>query len=287
MKATKNTNWAAVSFVGYNPSPASTTFTDGYFAYSYLGGPYSQLLFRNDGWGTANYDKVNAHECGHLLGRAQDEYYQAGYGGCTSCGPSTNNVLNGNCEYCNANAIDCMMRGNSWSLCGYTPGQLGWVGVQKIALYTYATSGSTAKKYFFAPGEAIKYQVNYCIAGPQLGTTSHAVTVRYRADFYGGTLGSSSTVSDDTGWASAGTIAPPTSTGLSCWYTWWNRTVPATAKYGPATVNVQLDIAGIGKGAISDKLKFYVAEGADTTQPSPEPSPIISEGPFTETAPSE
>ena len=28
------TNWAVTSFIGYNPSPAPTTFTDGFFAYA-------------------------------------------------------------------------------------------------------------------------------------------------------------------------------------------------------------------------------------------------------------
>jgi hypothetical protein len=120
-----NTNWSVTSFVGYNPSPASSTFTDGYFAYAYIRGPYSQLLFNNDGWGGGQLRYLNAHESGHLFG-AQDEYYQAGYGGCTSCGASTNGVLNGNCQFCNANAIQCMMRNNYYGLCGYTPGQIGW-----------------------------------------------------------------------------------------------------------------------------------------------------------------
>ncbi|MEW6416519.1 MAG: hypothetical protein AB1480_00140 [Nitrospirota bacterium] len=276
-----NTNWATVSFIGYNPSPASTTFTDGYFAYAYIRGPYSQLLFRNNGWGTSSYDIVNAHETGHLYG-ASDEYYQAGYGGCTSCAAATNNVLNGNCEYCNANSIDCMMKSNSSSLCGYTPGQLGWRNIQSMELKTYDTSGNY--KYFFAPGESIQYKVYYCIAGPRYGSTTHAVRVRFRADYFSGALGSSSNVSDDTGWASAGTVTPPTSTGLSCYVTWWNRTVPA-ATYGTGSLSVQLELANIGRGSISDNFKFYVAEGADTTEPSTELSPETAspnEGPSTE-----
>lgn len=131
-----NTNWSVVSFVAYNPSPAPSTFTDSYFAYAYIGGPYSQLLFRNDGWAVGNYDIVNAHESGHLFG-ARDEYYQAGYGGCTSCGVSTNGVLNGNCEYCNTNAISCMMRNNYLGLCGYTAGQLGWRSLKNLNVKTY------------------------------------------------------------------------------------------------------------------------------------------------------
>ena len=264
------TNWSVVSFVGYNPSPAASTFKDGYFAYAYLGGPYSQLLFRNDGWATSNYDIVNAHETGHLF-RAQDEYYQAGYGGCTSCEASTNGVLNANCEYCNPNAISCMMRSNSLGLCGYTAGQLGWTSLKNLYVQTYSWSG--AYKDFFVPGEKIKYNVYYCLTGPRLDTRTHAVKVRFRADFYAGSLNSPSTVYDDTGWETAGTIYPPTSTGLTCWNTYWNRTVPAAAKYGPATLSAQVTIANYGKGAASDIVKFYVAPFAYKTELAPLPAP--------------
>jgi hypothetical protein len=130
LRASQGTRWAYSVFIGYNPSPVSTTFTDGYFAYTYLGGPYVQMLFRNDGWGEANFGLILTHETGHIFW-ACDEYYQAGYGGCTSCGicapggPGPG-VLNGNCEYCNPAAVACMMRGNSYALCSFTPPQIGW-----------------------------------------------------------------------------------------------------------------------------------------------------------------
>jgi hypothetical protein len=281
-------NWSALSFIGYNPSPAASTFTNGYFAYAYLGGPYSQLLFRNDGWATTNYDVVNAHETGHLF-RAQDEYYQAGYGGCTSCAVSTNGVYNGNCEYCNPNAQPCMMRGNNLALCGYTPGQIGWTGLRSASVKTYTTAG--VAKQFFAPGQAIQYKCYYCLAGPRLGTTVHNVNVRFRADFPGGTIDSPATTYDDTGWAGAGAVAPPATTGLSCYITWWNRTVPAGATFGAATVSVQLTVEKYGNVAISDTARFYVAPGANaTTSPLPASSvvqeaPAPQRGPFTAAAP--
>ena len=264
------TNWSVVSFVAYNPSPAPSTFKDGYFAYAYVGGPYSQLLFRNDGWGTGQYDIINAHETGHLF-RAQDEYYQAGYGGCTSCGVSTNGVLNANCEYCNPNAISCMMRNNSLGLCGYTAGQIGWTSLKNMYVQTYTWGG--AYKDFFVPGEKIRYNVSYCLTGPRLGTRLHNVKVRFRADFYTGTINLPSTAFDDTGWGAAGTAYPPTSTGLYCYSTFWNRTVPLTAKYGPATVSAQITIADYGKGAASDTAKFYVAPFGNKTESAPLPTP--------------
>ena len=283
------TNWSVVSFIGYNPSPASSTFTNGYFAYAYIRGPYSQLLFRNDGWATTSYDIVNAHETGHLFG-GQDEYYQAGYGGCTSCGVSMNGVYNGNCEYCNTNAQPCMMRSNSLSLCGYTPGHIGWTSLRNVSVRTYTTGGIL--KEFFAPGQAIQYKCSYCLAGPRIGTTVHNVNVRFRADFLGGTVDSPATTYDDTGWAGAGTIAPPATTGLNCYSTWWNRTVPAAATFGAATLSVQLTVGQYGKFAISDTARFYVAPGANaTTSPLPasgvvQAAPALQEGPFTTAVPS-
>ena len=125
------TDWSYSAFIGYNPTGASTTFTNNYFAYAYIGGPYTQLLFRNNGWGESNFGLVLSHESGHIF-YACDEYYQAGYGGCTSCGACYASgprpyVPNANCEYCNASAVSCMMRNNADALCRYTKYQIGWL----------------------------------------------------------------------------------------------------------------------------------------------------------------
>jgi len=284
-RISKNTNWAVVSFIAYNPSPAPSTFTNGYFAYAYLRGPYSQLCFRNNGWAVGQYDVVNAHETGHLFG-ASDEYYQAGYGGCTTCGRVANNVFNGNCEYCQPNAVSCIMRNNAWELCGYTPGQLGWRNATDVLVSTYDPSNGKQKN-FFAPGEAIQYKVNFCIEGPRLGSEVHTVRVRYKADFFTSFLDTSSTVADDTGWGSWTGVTPPTSTGKSCWVVWWNRNVPAEATYGNATVSVQFEIEGLGRQAWASYHQFYVGNGAATTTASPVSSPyeIIDDGPYCEPAP--
>ncbi len=121
------TDWAFSSFIEYNPPPAPDRFTDGYSAFAYLGGPYSNLLFRSFGW---SFQLVMSHETGHIFW-AFDEYYKAGYGGCTSCGPVNvgprPQTLNGNCEYCNPNSVPCMMKNNADVLCSYTPEQVGWI----------------------------------------------------------------------------------------------------------------------------------------------------------------
>lgn len=124
-----SSDYAYSVFIGYNPEGAPTTFTNGRFAYAYIGGPYTHLLYCNDGWGVENFGLVLAHETGHIF-YACDEYYQEGYGGCTSCDACVSapgrTIDNSNCEYCNPNAVSCMMRDNAYTLCPYTPLQIGW-----------------------------------------------------------------------------------------------------------------------------------------------------------------
>jgi hypothetical protein len=126
------TDRAYSAFFGHNPwwLFAPSKFTDGYFAYAYRGGPYLQMLSQNDGHPAWNNYRVFAHETGHIF-QACDEYYQEGYGGCTSCGScgDPRGTLNGNCEYCNPNAVSCMMRDNSDGLCSYTRSQIGWAPI--------------------------------------------------------------------------------------------------------------------------------------------------------------
>jgi hypothetical protein len=125
------TDWSYSAFVHYNPYPAPTTYNDGYFAWAFLGGPWTHMLYRNDGWGLSAFSDVLAHETGHIFW-ACDEYYQPGYGGCMSCdicvtwGPRS--FLNVNCEYCNPEPVECLMKEGvvTAGLCFYTPGQIGW-----------------------------------------------------------------------------------------------------------------------------------------------------------------
>lgn len=140
LRSNYETDWAYSAFIGYNPSPAPSTFTDGYFAYAYVGGPYAQLLFRNDGWGTGNFGLVFTHETGHIFW-ASDEYYQPGYGGCSGTGVWHNNIDNGNCENGNPASVDCMMKANSYSLCAWTPGHIGWTSQVYLTTVTTSPSG--------------------------------------------------------------------------------------------------------------------------------------------------
>jgi len=132
LKNQAGTDWAFSAFIAYNPTGegAGARFTDDRFAYAYLGGPYTQLLYKNNGWSVNDTWKTLAHETGHIFW-ACDEYYQAGYGGCTSCNPcnSYRPILNGNCEHsdCNPdNSVPCIMRHSEDAICHYTAAQIGW-----------------------------------------------------------------------------------------------------------------------------------------------------------------
>jgi len=132
LKTLAGTDWAFSAFIAYNPTGegAGDRFSDGLFAYAYLGGPYTQLLYKNNGWSVNDTWKTFAHETGHIFW-ACDEYYTAGYGGCTSCNPcnSYRPILNGNCEHtdCNPdNNVACIMRHSEDAICHYTAAQIGW-----------------------------------------------------------------------------------------------------------------------------------------------------------------
>ena len=138
-----NTDWAYVIFVVDDANDADKKFTDGYFAYAYLGGPLLVMTYNNDGWGIGNMDKVSAHETHHIFGAA-DEYCQPGYS-CCFCGGSVGylNVGNDNCEAgcpegsCDGGEPDCndcgacytsncIMESNAWCQTQSTKYQIGW-----------------------------------------------------------------------------------------------------------------------------------------------------------------
>ena len=115
------TNRSYSAFIPYNPVPAPTSFPGGGTAYAYLYGPYTVLLYRVQGWTTA---QVFAHETGHIFG-ACDEYS----GGCSIVlvhvdlhERRSERQLRG----CNENSRDCMMKANSYSLCQYSATHVGW-----------------------------------------------------------------------------------------------------------------------------------------------------------------
>lgn len=123
------TDWAFTIFVVDSSKDGDNKFTDGYFAYAYLGGPFTVMTYGNNGYGSGNMDAVTAHEVGHIF-RALDQYssarqsctYRSGY----------LYVENQNSQYggCSSNETS-IMRGQVWPYSSgavdyYARGQIGW-----------------------------------------------------------------------------------------------------------------------------------------------------------------
>jgi PKD repeat protein len=73
MRASDGNDWGYVIFMVNSLNDVDGRFTDGLFAYSYLGGPFTVMTYDNDGWGIARMNLVTAHEMGHVF-YATDEY---------------------------------------------------------------------------------------------------------------------------------------------------------------------------------------------------------------------
>ena len=117
LRTNLHTNWTYCVF-----------FVKGYpvdhFAYASIGGPRIIMDYANDGWGPDNIDRVFAHESGHIF-QAPDEYASSG----CNCGGSWGRFgePNANCENCaGAAGVQCLMRANTWAMCGSTKRHFGW-----------------------------------------------------------------------------------------------------------------------------------------------------------------
>ena len=81
------------------------------------------MQYSNDGWGPDNIDRVFTHETGHIFG-CPDEYAASGCSTSTKAGFLRE--VNGNCQNGATAFTDCLMAGNTWAMCQYTPVHLGW-----------------------------------------------------------------------------------------------------------------------------------------------------------------
>ncbi len=116
LRTQKGTKWSYCAFF--------TKYPLGHFAYASLGGPRLVMAYENDGWGPDNIDRVFAHETGHIF-NAPDEYAASN----CDCGGQWGYYKkpNGNCANCApGGGVDCLMKGNSWAMCSYTPYHLGF-----------------------------------------------------------------------------------------------------------------------------------------------------------------
>ena len=131
------TRWTYCVFFTKYPLP--------HFAYANIGGPRVVMDYANDGWGPDNIDRVFAHETGHIFG-APDEYRSSN---CT-CGGAWGRfgLANRNCEACAAEGgVPCLMKANTFSMCGYTPGHLGWGPYLVVNNFGYDAGGWRVERH--------------------------------------------------------------------------------------------------------------------------------------------
>jgi len=107
------TTWSYVAFF--------TLYPVNWFAYAIK--PYIVMNYNNGRWTPKNIDRVFQHETGHIFG-APDEYREAN----CNCEERYGFLqeINGNCEVCAEDSINCMMSHNTDVLCAFTPVHLGW-----------------------------------------------------------------------------------------------------------------------------------------------------------------
>lgn len=129
LRNTYDTDWAFTIFVVDSSNDTDNRFSDSYFAYAYLGGPFFVMTYGNNGYGPQNMDAVAAHETGHIF-LALDQYTaanqpctrQSGY-----LGVENQNSQYGSC----ASNEPSIMRGQTWpyrngEIDEYARGQIGW-----------------------------------------------------------------------------------------------------------------------------------------------------------------
>jgi len=80
LRRTRHADWATTIFIVNSTGEANGRFSDGHFAYAYVGGPFLVITSDAGPYGANQLTPVVAHEFGHIFG-ALDQYAAAG----TSC----------------------------------------------------------------------------------------------------------------------------------------------------------------------------------------------------------
>ena len=189
-----DTDWAFAVFVVDSSADPDGNFTDDWFAYAYINGPYIQMTYDNDGWGISRMDNVLAHEAGHIFG-AGDEYCSPGYSCCNE------NAYYGYLDVQNTNCKqepDCLMNDDTWDVCSVSREQLGWRDTDSndipdildvpptISLNTYSPDPAADGTPTFTGSASVDFfpNENPWYAGPDV-TLNRIAGVQYRID--GGT----------------------------------------------------------------------------------------------------
>jgi hypothetical protein len=134
------TQWAYVAFFTKHPTT--------WFAYAKT----PRVVMR---YGSSDFDRVYAHETGHIFG-APDEYKSSG---CT-CGKLAGRFFrqaNNNCALCDPDeGAPCIMRSNSSAVCGYTPKHFGW-GAFLSKIDAAVWRADVNRLYLFSNDEYVRY----------------------------------------------------------------------------------------------------------------------------------
>jgi hypothetical protein len=133
-------DWGFAIFVVNSLLDLDGYFSDNYFAYSYIYGPFTVMTYDNDGWGIDRMEVVTAHETGHIFG-AMDEYASSNCSDTAKSGYL--GVANTNCENGDPATEQSIMRSASSQQIAYpanlasTParGQVGWRDSDSDGLY--------------------------------------------------------------------------------------------------------------------------------------------------------
>ncbi len=104
-------DWGITIFVANSIVSTTGTFSDGYFAYTYVQGPFAVMTYDNDGYGINNMAAVTAHEMGHLFG-ALDQYTGASTACTATAGYLVGQTQNSQQTGCLSNQ-DSIMRGGT------------------------------------------------------------------------------------------------------------------------------------------------------------------------------
>lgn len=146
------TDWAVTVFVVDSLADPDGLFPDGYFAYTYAGGPFTVMTYDNQKYEIGHMNAVTAHEFGHLF-YALDQY--------PPCSPAAKSgflqVENRNCETNNPGVVPSIMRGQispflAGALDYWAKGQIGWWDSDNNGIYDPVDS----------PYEAIVVSLDQC-----------------------------------------------------------------------------------------------------------------------------
>lgn len=183
MRQKYGTDWAFTIFVANSEKNVPGTFSNGYFAYSYVPGPFTVTTFDNDGYTINNMSSVIAHETGHIFG-ALDQYSGAN----VSCTATSGYLVfqNQNSQQGCSSNVDSIMRGGVVPYTNYLidPFALGMVGGRVSVPGTLPDPINTTPVVTLNPVPRVTNRTNPTLTGtaqdrPYPSPLGNSVTINY------------------------------------------------------------------------------------------------------------